>query len=104
MKDQEKFFYQIGLLNALYNGLDEESQRIFLRSLKKNPWAFVFKYPPVETTDLYGFNQFRDYFLYHPVSEDSRLYFIQKYALNKVKRNIMVSMKNEFTLNPKWRN
>jgi len=98
LTEKVKYFYQIGILNVLFDGLEENSKRTFLRSLKKNPWAFVFKYPPISTSDLKDFEQFDDYFLYHPIICDSRLYYINKQDLMKVKLNIRRSVKNEFTV------
>ncbi|MEP1939474.1 MAG: hypothetical protein ABJK11_07930 [Balneola sp.] len=102
--DRREYFFQLGSLNVLFDAMDEKSQKAFLRSLNKNPYAFLFSFPPKEEVELCDFDNFNNYFIYNPIIEDRRVYFIEKSSLVKVKRNIIVSMKNEFILNQKWRN
>ena len=99
MMDREEFFLLLGIQNIVFCGLNEDSKRIFLKSLNKNPIAFLYKYPPVNKDELRDFEAFKNYFVFQPIEEDNRLYFINKADIYKSAKNLKTCFRNQFICN-----
>ncbi|MFP8488488.1 hypothetical protein ACKGJO_05250 [Gracilimonas sp. Q87] len=98
----EDCFLLIWEIQVLFEGLEHPSQSQLFVSLNRNPVRRIIKYPPLSPTEIKNYPDYENYFLYQPIKDDDRIYYIRKNDLFKVKKNLRALVINEWMIYP-WK-
>lgn len=99
--NKEETFKTISNALVVVKLLSEVNRDIFLKSLKKNPIRNIFENGCFKSSQIYNYEAFKDFFIYLPDEKDEELYFIRKDDVDKVTKNLKVSLKNDWKMDKK---
>lgn len=100
---KKKLFTTISNIRILFTMLSDESRKIFLNALNKNPIRYVIESEVFTLDNIQNTDSWEEYFIFDDESENNKLYFINKDQIFEVLNNIKNSIINDTLTHKKFK-